>query len=133
MRTSVWDYGANGPFDAIRFSTSWCISPLILFAIRAFFSLFIFVDLVVSLARSHPSEAPFSLGTLSNLSFWGLCFYFAFAALHTWTYWTKGEPLLERWPRGLKVMHAIFYATVTVLPFVVSSKCLVRQSVDYMY
>lgn len=54
------------------------------------------------------------------LTYWGLLFYFLFAALHTLTYAVKGQPLIHRFPRPLKALHALFYSTVVTYPFLVT-------------
>jgi len=54
------------------------------------------------------------------LTYWGLAFYFLFAALHTFTYARSGIPLLDRFPRPLQAVHSAFYTTVVVFPFIVT-------------
>lgn len=54
------------------------------------------------------------------MTYWGIAFYFAFAALHTVTYATTGTPLLDRWPRPLQALHALLFTSVTTLPFLVT-------------
>jgi hypothetical protein len=64
------------------------------------------------------SQASFSFFT--TLTYWGLGFYFLAAAIHTFTYARSGVALLDRFPRPLQALHAAFYTTVTVYPFVVT-------------
>ena len=59
---------------------------------------------------------------LSGLSFWGLGFYFAVATLHTERYSRLGSPYLERWPRLFQELHSVFYSTVVVYPFLITSE-----------
>lgn len=61
-----------------------------------------------------------SFSYFTVLTFWGLAFYFAFAALHTLTYALRGRPLLDAWPRPLQALHALFYTTVVVFPWLVT-------------
>lgn len=64
------------------------------------------------------SRAQFSYFT--TLTYWGLAFYFLAAAIHTFTYARSGVPLLDRFPRPLQALHAAFYTTIVVYPFVVT-------------
>lgn len=54
------------------------------------------------------------------LTYWGLAFYFLVAAVHTFTYARTGTALLDRLPRSLQALHAAYYASVTVYPFIVT-------------
>lgn len=55
------------------------------------------------------------------LCYWGICFYFAISALHTFSYALHGgTPLLNRFPRPLQALHYLFYTTVTTFPFLVT-------------
>jgi hypothetical protein len=117
---TIWDAGSRGPLDTVRFSTSWLLPPGALFAIRAIISLFIFITIFVLLALDTAEGARRSFSYFTNLTFWGLGFYFAFAALHTGSYWLTGRPVLEKWPRWLQIAHSIFYTTITTFPFIVT-------------
>lgn len=121
----VAPYTAN--FDPThRFATSWVLPPAILFAIRALLSLYAFTTLFTifgwngSHGMSEASRHSFSYFT--HLTYWGLAFYEAFAALHTGSYWLTGTPFLGRWPKALQVAHSMYYSTVVVYPFIVTSK-----------
>ncbi|CRK02934.1 hypothetical protein BN1723_008806 [Verticillium longisporum] len=85
-----------------RFETSWLLSPWVLFACRALISIFIFTTRFYLIAR-HCISGPrgcdaavdeFSFFTI--LTFWGLGFYFAFAAIHTLTYALNGQHFERR-------------------------------------
>lgn len=54
------------------------------------------------------------------LTYWGLGFYFLVAAVHTFTYARAGRPLLDRFPRILQALHALFYTTIVTFPFLVT-------------
>ncbi|KAF2728301.1 hypothetical protein EJ04DRAFT_504279 [Polyplosphaeria fusca] len=112
-------------FDpTFRYETSWLLAPAVLFACRAFLSLYAFVTIFTIFGwygthgMSQESEHSFSYFT--NLTYWGLAFYFAFSALHTCSYWLTGDTLLTRWPKVLQVAHSIFYSTVVVYPWLVT-------------
>lgn len=107
-----------------RFVTSWIFGPLVLFCIRSVLSLYAFVTLftIFGWNGSHgmPSGRTFSYFT--HLTYWGLAFYQAFAAIHTGSYWLTGRSFLSRWPKFLQIAHSMFYSTVVVYPFIVTSK-----------
>lgn len=107
-----------------RFSTSWLLPPTALFAFRALLSLYSFTTIftIFGWYGSHglveASHRSFSYFT--NLTYWGLAFYFAFSAAHTVSYWLTGAPLLARWPQVLQALHSIFYSTVIIFPWLVT-------------
>jgi len=117
----------HGNFDpSQRFVTSWILSPAILFFVRALLSLYAFTTLFTifgfngSHGMSEASQHSFSYFT--HLTYWGLAFYQAFAALHTGKYWLTGTSFLARWPKALQVAHSMFYSTIVVYPWIVTSK-----------
>ena len=55
------------------------------------------------------------------LTYWGICFYYTFAAVHTGSYWLRGRPFLDQWPRALQEMHSVLYTTIVTYPFLVTS------------
>jgi hypothetical protein len=120
MRKNVWEAGSRGDFDALRFATSWIVPPAALFAVRAIIALFIFITLFTVLGLDTPEGARHSFSYFTVLTFWGLGFYFTFAAIHTGSYWLKGRPLLDEWPRALQIAHSMYYSTITAFPFVVT-------------
>lgn len=121
--TDLWD-------PSHRFETSWLVSPYVLFALRAAISLYTFTTLffIIGWGCTHPlpgsayaceaSAATFSYFT--HLTYWGLAFYFAFAAAHTFSYARYGRAWLDAWPRPLQALHAFFYSTITCYPFLVT-------------
>ncbi len=116
-----------GPFDPTnRFETSWILPPGVLFGIRALISLYTFTTYFTifgwngSHQLSRDSRQSFSYFT--DLTYWGLAFYFAFSALHTGSYWLTGTPLLAHWPKTLQIAHSMFYATIVIYPWVVTGK-----------
>ncbi|KAJ2892029.1 hypothetical protein MKZ38_010418 [Zalerion maritima] len=126
LHTDLWD-------PSNRFETSWCIPPYALAIIRGSFSLYIFTTLLFIIgwecAHDDPNDdtlngcsgAGDNFSYFTTLTYWGLAFYFAFSAVHTFTYARYGKPLLERWPRALKAMHSCFYTTITTYPFIVTA------------
>lgn len=55
------------------------------------------------------------------LCFWGIAFYFAVAAVHTFSYALHGgTPLLNRFPRFLQALHYLFFTTIVTFPFIVT-------------
>lgn len=117
----------SGPFDTThRFVTSWFLPPAALFAIRTTIALYAFTTFFTIFGwngahrMSDASGKTFSYFT--HLTNWGIAFYFAFSAMHTLSYWLTGSPFLARWPRALQIAHSMFYSTVVVYAFVVTSK-----------
>jgi hypothetical protein len=117
----------NPPVDAIRFSSSWLFKTPHLFIIRAIISLYIFLSIIAKLAyystHHEKIEDEHDFSYFTSITFWGLAFYFAVAAFHTFTYFCSGTPLLARWPAVLRQLHSIFYSTIVVYPFIVTSTC----------
>ena len=115
----------NPPVDPVRFSTSWLIKANLLASIRALFSLYIFASIITKLAYYSAHNEKYLDGRdfsyFTSLTFWGLAFYFAVAAFHSWTYWRSGTPALARFPVVLKQLHSIYYSTIVVFPFIVTS------------
>jgi hypothetical protein len=115
----------NPPVDTIRFSTSWLFKANVLAAIRGVISLYIFTSIITILSidsRDNPTEVGHYFSYFTSLTFWGLAFYFAFAALHSFTYWRTGRPALDGWPVVLKQLHSIYYSTITVFPYIVTGQ-----------
>ena len=117
----------TGPFDPThRFVTSWILTPSLLFAARALLALYAFTTLLTiygwngSHGMARSSQRSFSYFT--HLTFWGLAFYHAVAAIHTLRYWLTGTPFLASWPRLLQMAHRSFYSTVVVYPWIVTGK-----------
>jgi hypothetical protein len=114
------------PTYITRLSTSWILPPITLFALRVFLSCYAFfvIFFVLGWDSTHGNSraARQSFSYFTDLTYWGLAFYFAFAAAHTGSYAFTGRPWLERWPKVLRWMHSAYYCTVTVYPFIVTSK-----------
>jgi hypothetical protein len=116
-----------GVFDPThRFVTSWILPPAVLFGLRTLLAVYAFTTLFTIFGwngthgRSRESQHSFSFFT--NLTYWGLAFYYAFSAAHTGSYWLTGVPFLARWPKTLQVAHSMFYTTIVVYPWIVTSK-----------
>ncbi|KAF4463344.1 hypothetical protein FALBO_9831 [Fusarium albosuccineum] len=110
-----------------RFETSWLLSPWLLFACRALIALYAFVTrfFIIGWTCTHDSlggcqEVRWSFSYFTILTYWGIAFYFAVAALHTLTYALRGRPLLDSFPRPLQALHALFYSTIVTYPFLVT-------------
>jgi hypothetical protein len=149
LRRIFW-FGGDIFDPSHRYETSWLVSPWVLFGIRAFivsisfqthpkfpqsalmltsqpqsfyaFTVLIFALIWVGVQPSYGggSQASLSFSYFTILTYWGLAFYFLFAAIHTFTYARSGTPLLSRWPRPLQALHALYYTTIVVYPFVVT-------------
>ncbi|GAB7354755.1 hypothetical protein MBLNU459_g5161t3 [Dothideomycetes sp. NU459] len=113
------------PDSVTRYATSWILPPWALFFWRALVSLYAFAVIFTILGHqgahddSRASRASFSYFTV--LGYWGLAFYYAFAAAHTASYWRRGEAWLHDWPKPLRWLHGVYYATVTTFPFLVTA------------
>lgn len=111
-----------------RYETSWILPPGALFAIRALLSLYAFTTIftIFGWNGSHglTENTEHSFSYFTNLTYWGLAFYYAVSAIHTCSYWRSGTPLLARLPRFLQIAHGVFYSTIVVYPWIVTGKCL---------
>lgn len=117
--------GVSRPFDpANRYTTSWLLPPILLAVLRLSLSLWAFTTIVVifgwngSHGGAQSSRRSFSYFT--DITYWGLAFYFLFAGLHSFSYARTGKSWLRSWPRPLQAAHAIFYTTVVTFPFLVT-------------
>ncbi|KAI1852066.1 hypothetical protein JX265_008129 [Neoarthrinium moseri] len=140
MMPKAFRFGDDQWDPTHRFETSWLLPPYLLFACRAFISLYAFVTLFFTIGYqcAHPSEgsayacqasaASFSYFTV--LTYWGIAFYFLFASIHTFSYARWGVALLDRWPRPLQALHAFYYTTITTYPFLVT---IVYWGILYTY
>jgi hypothetical protein len=116
-----------GHFDPThRFVTSWILPPGVLFGLRTLLAVYAFTTLftVFGWNSSHGgSEASrHSFSFFTNLTYWGLAFYYAFSAMHTGSYWLTGTSLLTRWPKSLQIAHSMFYSTIVLYPWIVTSE-----------
>jgi hypothetical protein len=115
----------NPPVDPVRFSTSWLVKAKTLFCVRAIISLYIFTSIITKLSYysvNDPVDDGQDFSYFTSLTFWGLAFYFAVAALHSGSYWYTGTPALAKWGAVLQALHSIYYSTITVYPPIVTSK-----------
>ena len=124
--------GAPGPFDPTeRYATSWLLPPLFLGCLRLLFSLYAFVTTFFTFGWNdshHASQAVRqSFSYFTNLTYWGLAFYFLFSGVHTLSYMHTGRSWLKGWPWPLQAAHAIFYTTVVTLPILVTAVFWVRN------
>ncbi|KAI1338844.1 hypothetical protein F5Y15DRAFT_99721 [Xylariaceae sp. FL0016] len=111
-----------------RYETSWILPPYVLFALRALMSLYAFTTLLFNIGYecSRPvlggcESARSSFSYFTVLTYWGIAFYMLFAALHTFTYARYHVALLDKFPRPLQALHALYYTTVTTFPFLVTA------------
>lgn len=61
-----------------------------------------------------------SFSYFTDLTYWGISFYFLVAAVHTLAYALTSRPLLDRFPRSLQALHSLLYTTVVTFPFLVT-------------
>lgn len=140
----IFSFGSDLWDPSHRFETSWLLPPWILFAIRAAIVGHIVCSLetLLTSAKSiyaftvtffimgweatnhetysiHDVHKSFSFFTI--LCYWGICFYFVLAAIHTFSYALNGgTPLLNRFPRPLQALHYLFWTTIVTYPFLVT-------------
>lgn len=117
--------GVSQPFDpTFRFTTSWLLPPYLLASLRLFFALYAFITIFAIFAwdDSHhlTLTARRSFSYFTNLTYWGLAFYFLFSALHTYSYARTGKAWLRSWPRPLQAAHAVLYTTIVTYPLLVT-------------
>lgn len=105
-----------------RFATSWFLSPLQLAVWRGIVSLYAFLVIFISLGHESSENAGRSFSYFTVLGYWGLAFYYAVSCAHSVSFWLYGESWLQKWPKSLQWLHSVFYATITVFPFVVTGK-----------
>ncbi|KAJ5108408.1 hypothetical protein N7456_005083 [Penicillium angulare] len=119
-------YGADPAHDDLhQFETSWLLSPTILACLRGLISLYIFTTIIVIWVwygtHDERVEIGQSFSYFTWLTYWGLGFYFLVSAIHTALYARTGRSVLfNRLPRFFRVLHAIFYASITTYPFLVT-------------
>ena len=120
------------PFDpTYRYSTSWLLPPMALAASRGIRSLYCFVTLffIYGWQGAHRGNetSAHSFSYFTYLTYWGMAFYFLVSAIHSGTYAASGTPLLARFPRWLQTAHGVFFSTIAVFPFLVTSTIPGRQ------
>ncbi|KAL1956330.1 hypothetical protein VTO42DRAFT_7413 [Malbranchea cinnamomea] len=125
-RSFVSLMGADPSDDYFHtFETSWIFPPLILFCIRALICAFVFASLFTIFgwngAHGQHFDSRQSFSFFTNLTFWGVAFYFLFASIHTFLYYRTGQSVLfHKWPRALRALHSLYYSTIITFPFVVT-------------
>ncbi|KAI4276782.1 MAG: hypothetical protein LQ337_002265 [Flavoplaca oasis] len=118
--------GASQPFDpAHRYTTSWILPPFLLAACRIIFALYTFTTIFFIFAwdgaNGRPEQSRHSFSFFTDLGYWGLAFYFLFAAVHTFSYARTEKSWLQKWPAALQLAHTIFYTTVVTFPILVTA------------
>lgn len=113
------------PFDpSERYVTSWLFPPVLLACSRLLLSLYAFLTIFFifgwDASHGHAQALRRSFSYFTDLTFWGLAFYFLVSGLHTFQYARTGLSWLGRWPRSLQAAHAVFYSTVVTFPFLVT-------------
>ncbi|OQE38462.1 hypothetical protein PENCOP_c008G03657 [Penicillium coprophilum] len=111
--------------DKHHFETSWILPPAILAGLRGLISLHIFTSIFIFWGWYGTHDKLSSIGQSFSyftwLSYWGIGFYMLFAAVHTASYARTGRSVLfDRWPRVFRVLHSLFYVTITTYPFLVT-------------
>lgn len=114
----------GSPFDPNhRFQTSWALSPLLYGCVRLLFSVYIFQYLLYRIVHSAVTDgglsAKQSFSYFTNITYWGLGFYFAFAGFHTVAYALRGRAPLQKWPKALQFLHSLLYSSIITFSFLV--------------
>jgi hypothetical protein len=116
-------FNVDTPFDVTnRFQTSYIFPPMVLAFFRLLFSTYIFTTIVYKLVYagiSAPADVRSHWSYFTNLTYWGLGFYFMFAGFHTFVYAKNGIAPLQKWPRILQLAHGVFYTTIVNYPLIV--------------
>ena len=124
---SLYDLlGVSTPFDLTdRFTSSWILPPLLLGALRLILSLYCFVAMffIFGWSDSHHDSlaARRSFSYFTDLTYWGLAFYFLFSSIHTLSYARTNRSFLQRWPKPFQATHSIFYTTIITFPILVTA------------
>lgn len=118
-------FGADPALDSLHpYETSWLLSPVLLALIRSIIAIYIFFCIVYVFVYEATHDDSVAIGQsfsyFTVLNFWGMGFYFAVSAVHTWLYAATGRSvILDRLPRVFRGLHALYYTCVTTLPFLV--------------
>ncbi|KAE8350608.1 hypothetical protein BDV28DRAFT_35904 [Aspergillus coremiiformis] len=118
--------GADSSCDSQHnFETSWLLPPLPYAILRGLIALYIFVTIFFIWGWDGTNGNHDGIGQSFSfftwLTYWGLGFYHTFACIHTTCYALTGRSVLfDRWPRGLRALHSLFYTTITTFPFLVT-------------
>jgi hypothetical protein len=113
------------PFDPEHtFVTSWLLPPYWLASLRALISLYSFVTIftIWGYNGSHSNAIAIGRGFsyFTNLTYWGIAFYFLVSAVHTFTYARNGIAYLDKISMSFQALHALFYTTILTFPFLVT-------------
>ncbi|EFE40052.1 conserved hypothetical protein [Trichophyton verrucosum HKI 0517] len=126
MRSFMSLMGADPSQDHLHaFETSWLFSPFVLGCIRAAFSLYAFVTIFFIIgwrAVHHQVDNMKDMFVyFTNLSYWGVAFYFLFAAIHSFVYARTGRSVFfDKAPRFLRALHSLLYSSIIILPIIVT-------------
>ncbi|OAL65296.1 hypothetical protein A7C99_3780 [Trichophyton rubrum] len=126
MRSFMSLMGADPSQDHLHaFETSWLVSPFVLGCIRAAFSLYAFVTIFFVIgwrAVHHQVDNMKDMFVyFTNLSYWGVAFYFLFAAIHSFVYARTGRSVFfDKTPRFLRALHSLLYSSIIILPIIVT-------------
>lgn len=119
-------FGVDPALDSLHpFETSWLLPPTLLAVLRALITLYIFTSIIVIWAWDGAHNDSIAIGQSFSyftwLTYWGLGFYFLVSSIHTACYARTGRSVLfDRWPRVFRMLHGLFYTTVTTFPFLVT-------------
>jgi hypothetical protein len=118
--------GVDASHDHLHhFETSWLLPPYLLAIFRSLFSLYAFVTIFFIFGwngqHGEGEDTGQTFSYFTWLSFWGDAFYFLVAGIHTFLYAGTGRSVIfNKCPRVFRVLHSIFYSTVTTFPFIVT-------------
>ncbi|OKL59566.1 hypothetical protein UA08_05109 [Talaromyces atroroseus] len=119
-------FGADPALDHLHpYETSWLLPPVLLGALRAIIAVYVFFCLIYIFCYygTHDGDHYLIGQTFSYftyLNFWGMAFYFAVAAFHSFAYAATGRSVMfEKLPRVFRGLHALFYSCITTFPFLV--------------
>lgn len=119
-------FGAAQPFDPThRYTTSWILPPLLLAIIRLILSIYAFTTTFFVLGwhgvhQRHDLDRQY-FSYFTNLTYWGIGFYFLFSSMHTFKYALTGASWLQKWPVTLQIAHTVFYTTIVTFPILVTA------------
>lgn len=105
-------FGVSEDFD--RFQTSYILPRIVLAIIRLIIALYIFSALIYKLCHDDAKNRQQSFSYFTNLTYWGLGFYFLASAFHG----VRKTP--QEWPRPLRLLHSLFYTTIINYPLLVT-------------
>ncbi|OCL05018.1 hypothetical protein AOQ84DRAFT_414574 [Glonium stellatum] len=114
-------FSVSIPFDPThRFETSPFLHSLVLATIRLTAALYGVIGIIIKLAIAKDESACASFSFFSNITFWGITFYFVFAGMHTMSYALRGNSWLDSWLKWLQLLHSSLYSTIAAFPLLVT-------------